>query len=50
MNAYYEHTSEDKLIFDSLSAFDKEYNWFMKERSINLNGSNRLNVYRYAVR
>lgn len=48
ISAYYEHTSDNKFVFDALRAMDREYDYFMKERStiVNLYGSkHRLNYY-----
>ncbi|KAK4337348.1 hypothetical protein RND71_043618 [Anisodus tanguticus] len=49
ISAYYEHTSDNKFIFESLRALDREYDFFMKHRSteINLKGyKHRLNLYK----
>jgi alpha,alpha-trehalase len=49
LNAYYEHTSDSKLIYESLRALDTEYEHFMKERStvVNLHGTkHKLNLFR----
>lgn len=48
ISTYYDHTSDNKFVYESLRTLDREHDWFMRERStvINLYGSkHRLNLY-----
>ena len=48
LNAYYEHTADSKFVYEALRTLDREYDFFMKERStiVKLYGTkHKLNLY-----
>lgn len=48
ISSYYDYTSDNKFLFESLRTLDREYDYFMKERLavVNIYGSkHRLNLF-----